>query len=431
MRKIIALWILVWPHLLLAQHKGIAFEVNQSWQQVLQKAKAENKLIFVDCYASWCGPCKWMDHQVYDNDVVGDFMNKTFITVKVQMDTTGNDASGTCEWYATAHEIGKQYHVKAYPTFLFFSSDGWPLHKAIGAVDVTGFLTLARAAINPHQQYYTLLTQFQQGIRQYDRMAYLANSAKLYDDSLSDMITIDYLHHLGELPSKELWTKENIDFIGTYVNVVHNGDNLFQRYLHDRPQIDSIIGSKGYADQLIKTVIYNEEILPRLDAGMKTNSEPNWHFMAKMIKQKYGAHFAKLNLLIAKEEYYRNIKKWDKYAKYFVLHLQNSNINSWPPGAATSAGLNNDAFEVFKYSNRKKELKEALTWVNRALSMIDGARPMNIYRVHELDTKASLLYKLGRKNEAVIYEEKAHEIGPDEKDIQENYEKMKNGQFVW
>ena len=44
--------------------KGIHFVNGLSWQEVLQKAKAENKYIFVDCYATWCGPCKAMDKEV-------------------------------------------------------------------------------------------------------------------------------------------------------------------------------------------------------------------------------------------------------------------------------------------------------------------------------------------------------------------------------
>jgi thiol:disulfide interchange protein len=44
--------------------KGIRFEHGLSWAQVKEKAKAENKYIFMDCYATWCGPCKAMDKNV-------------------------------------------------------------------------------------------------------------------------------------------------------------------------------------------------------------------------------------------------------------------------------------------------------------------------------------------------------------------------------
>src|ERR1700743_1441079 len=57
-----------------AQEKGIHFEpVTERWGEVLKKAKAEHKDIFVDCYATWCAPCKAMDHDIYTNEKVGEF----------------------------------------------------------------------------------------------------------------------------------------------------------------------------------------------------------------------------------------------------------------------------------------------------------------------------------------------------------------------
>src|SRR4051812_34660552 len=65
---------------------GITWVDNLNWQQVLKKAKKEKKYIFVDCFTTWCGPCKKMDKVVYTNDSLGDFLNAKFISVKLQMD---------------------------------------------------------------------------------------------------------------------------------------------------------------------------------------------------------------------------------------------------------------------------------------------------------------------------------------------------------
>lgn len=46
-----------------AQSKGITFEQTKEWKKVLKKAKKEKKLIFIDCYTSWCGPCKMLSSQ--------------------------------------------------------------------------------------------------------------------------------------------------------------------------------------------------------------------------------------------------------------------------------------------------------------------------------------------------------------------------------
>src|ERR1044072_2926152 len=70
---------------------GIKWTTGLSWEQVKQKAKAENKYIFIDVFTTWCGPCKMMDKTVFINDTVGTFFNQHFISVKVQMDRTSND----------------------------------------------------------------------------------------------------------------------------------------------------------------------------------------------------------------------------------------------------------------------------------------------------------------------------------------------------
>src|SRR5688572_25831264 len=61
---------------------GIKWVENLSWQQVRENAKRENKYIFVDCYTTWCAPCKKMDKDVFSNKDVGEFINEKFIAVK-------------------------------------------------------------------------------------------------------------------------------------------------------------------------------------------------------------------------------------------------------------------------------------------------------------------------------------------------------------
>ena len=38
--------------------QGIKFIEGEKWDNVLRMAQEQNKYIFMDCYTSWCGPCK-------------------------------------------------------------------------------------------------------------------------------------------------------------------------------------------------------------------------------------------------------------------------------------------------------------------------------------------------------------------------------------
>jgi len=65
---------------------GINFVENKSWKEVLAMAREKNKLIFLDAYASWCGPCKYLQRDVFTDEEVGKFFNDVFINVKMDME---------------------------------------------------------------------------------------------------------------------------------------------------------------------------------------------------------------------------------------------------------------------------------------------------------------------------------------------------------
>ncbi len=66
MKRAVCLTLFLLPLLAMAQeNKGIQFLKDLSWEQILAKAAKENKFVFVDCYATWCVPCKTMDNNVY------------------------------------------------------------------------------------------------------------------------------------------------------------------------------------------------------------------------------------------------------------------------------------------------------------------------------------------------------------------------------
>lgn len=81
------------------EQAGIKFEKGLSWAQLKEKAKKENKYIFLDCFTTWCAPCKVMEQEVFTRKNVGDFFNASFINVKAQFDSTKNDNEEVRSWY--------------------------------------------------------------------------------------------------------------------------------------------------------------------------------------------------------------------------------------------------------------------------------------------------------------------------------------------
>ncbi|TVR78646.1 MAG: thioredoxin [Chitinophagaceae bacterium] len=102
------------------ENKGINF-FNGTWEEVLEEAKKQNKPIFVDAFAVWCGPCKWMDSNVFPQEEVGDFYNANFINYKYDMEK------------GKGRDFARKYRVNAYPTFVYIKPNGETVHKTMGA----------------------------------------------------------------------------------------------------------------------------------------------------------------------------------------------------------------------------------------------------------------------------------------------------------
>src|SRR5215510_7624370 len=112
MKKIALLLLLVIPFGSFSQEKGMHFEHGLSWADIKAKAKAEHKYIFMDCFTTWCGPCKYMTARVFPTQEAGDFMNAKFINVGVQLDTTGGDDEHIKSWYKDGHDIATNYSIR-------------------------------------------------------------------------------------------------------------------------------------------------------------------------------------------------------------------------------------------------------------------------------------------------------------------------------
>ncbi|UMB59569.1 thioredoxin domain-containing protein [Lutibacter sp. A80] len=94
-----------------AQEKRINFEKG-TFKEALAKAVKEDKLIFMDCYTTWCRPCKEISKYVFTQEPIYTFFNKNFINIKIDVEK------------GEGIEIAKHYGVKSYPTLLVLNQKG-------------------------------------------------------------------------------------------------------------------------------------------------------------------------------------------------------------------------------------------------------------------------------------------------------------------
>jgi len=114
--------------------KGIVFHQG-NWNEALTLAKEENKLIFLDISASWCGPCRKLKSRTFTNSEVGTFYNANFINVEVD----GEEGEGI--------DLARKYKIRGYPSLIFVNGHGDIVAKTAGYHNPKEFIELGKQVI--------------------------------------------------------------------------------------------------------------------------------------------------------------------------------------------------------------------------------------------------------------------------------------------
>ena len=114
--------------------QGIEF-FKGTFNEALTKASNEGKLVFVDFYATWCGPCKQMAEKVFPDEGLGKYMNEKFVCLQIDVEKEG--------WQK---EVAEKYNVTVLPTLVFFKLDSTVASRLAGAREKAELLNAAKVA---------------------------------------------------------------------------------------------------------------------------------------------------------------------------------------------------------------------------------------------------------------------------------------------
>ena len=396
-----------------SQEEGMHFAQGMSWQQILAKAKKESKYIFVDCYTTWCGPCKFMAKEIFPLKETGDAVNPHYICVGIQIDSTGEDPESVKFAYRDARLIEANYNIRAYPTFLYFNPDGQLVHRTEGSTrDAAEFILNTKNAMNPDRQYYSMIEKFRSGNRDTMMLESLTNLAIQNENGfLADSVIRAWLPLI-----KNVYTTDRLQMIAQIA--IQPGSPEFDLFYHNAEKINRLF-KPGYAENVVMNAViqHNQSILTAFNNPAST---PDWNKIYTEISAQYGAALAHQIVISVKPVYYKRNKNWDLYAKSLIPYLKEFGSDLVPPD------LNNYAWDIFQYCTSTEDLTFGLSISERSMN---GQKPDPA----SMDTYANLLYKLGRKTEAIAKETEALALAEsaDKKSYQETLDKMKSGTKTW
>ncbi len=137
--------------------QGIEFS-QVSFAEGLEKARADNKMVFIDCFTEWCGPCKMLSANVFTQAEVGELFNSRFVNLKIDMEK------------GEGLELAERFDITAYPTLLMLDAEGNVQHRVVGYTEPAALVEHGRTALEGTNTLAALALTWEEGGREPDKV---------------------------------------------------------------------------------------------------------------------------------------------------------------------------------------------------------------------------------------------------------------------
>lgn len=351
--------------------QGIKFEEG-NFKSLLAKAKKENKLIFIDAYAVWCGPCKLMVKNIFPLKPVGDYYNANFINAKIDMEK------------GEGIDLAKKYNVKAFPTYLFINGDGEEVHRTLGYVEEKDFIQFAMDAGDPNKRLTSLKQKFEKGEKDPEFLKNLAGLTIYNDADFAGRVLDRYFSAKTSLDQQDV----QMILAGTQ----STESPLYKIFQNKKEDIIKVLPAERY-DMVDKNIKLNTIMKKTYSADTKKWNDA--YFLTETQKFLTKDESEKL-LKRAKSSRALKDKDFATYEK-MTLDLYKDYT------ALSSEELNSVAWNFFENVNTKSSLETAVKWAQESVKKDENYA--------NTDTLANLYNKVGDKKNAKIWAEKSIALG--------------------
>lgn len=367
MKKI---FLLLFPLSLFCQ-EGIQFE-SMSWEEALSASQKTNKLIFVDAYTTWCGPCKALEKYTFTDPSVGALYNASFINVRFDM-----------EEYPGL-ELAEKYYVNLYPTLLFIDGNGDLVHRGCGAMETDEFIELGKTASNREETLSALQEKFEAGDRTMeliDKYISALNNACQDVNGFLENFFIEVANDSLALETNwYVFSEYDFDIFG----------ERFQFLLKNQDLFEATLDRQGVQDKIYDSFMFKYFELAEADDfalfGVQSliyMAEQNEFDRKEELINFLNFGFGELS------------ENWELYADGAIGFID--------PTYEDPELVLDVAWKFYLFVDEGEKLLHALNWTKEILESEDP-NPSTI------DTYASLLFKVGRKQDAIKFEEQALQL---------------------
>lgn len=310
---------------------GIDF-FHGTFEEAIELAKKEHKVIFMDAYATWCGPCKRMSKDVFTKKEVGDFYNKHFINLKMDMEK------------GDGPKLASKYKVSAYPTLIFIDEEGEVVNLSKGALPPDRFLALGKATLSKYDKSGDYEKEYEDGNRNAEFLKAYAYALKV-SGKATLKIANEYLRTQDKLD-----TEENLDFIFDFATEADC--SVFDKLVEHRAALIKMKGidvfrthvQKACEQTVEKAVEYQTPDLVDEAKDQMKAAMPSFHKEYKLLADIQYAYLSNdVSSVIKTTEKYikkfakKNAKKLHQHAQLFNQYMSDKDALKKAEGWAAKA----------------------------------------------------------------------------------------------
>lgn len=358
-------------------NEGVVFLENKTFAEALETAKASGKKLFLDCYTTWCGPCKMMTSKIFPQKEAGDYFNAEFVNIKIDMEK------------GEGIELAKRFKIKAYPTFIMFDNNGKEIGRLVGGRErAIDFVEAVKAATG-EDNLAAMNEKYDKGERGQEFLVrYLAVLSNAYETEKAQSVASEMLEGkthelLNDKALFEAFVKYNKSPLSTsFQYVLDHKDEFAAKY--PEAKLNRMISSNWMA--------YPRTLLTKNPDGTVTFDDAAMKLFVKEMKKRDVKNRDEI-ILLSDINVAEASKDWCKYAKLCSKYIKSIGENDMY--------IYNWALRIQQNCNDQKVKDTAIGWMQKRIDTLKKEEE-NLPPLKEGEVRAISMYNFSKSFQTLI-----------------------------